>query len=312
MKIVRCLKSLSQRYPYPVLTIGAFDGIHLGHQAIIRRVRERAREKRGTSMLFTFSDHPLRALDPGHAPLLLTPPEIKQEILREMGLDLLIWVPFTQEVSEMEPRAFVEEVLVRTLGIKEIWVGFDFAFGRDRRGDICLMQELGRELNFLVEVIPPVALQGRMISSTLIRNLLGTGKVAEASLLLGRPYMIRGVVVKGRGQGKELGFPTANLKPPKDFLLPDGVYAGWANQGGQVYQVAINVGRTPTFPDRDRRIEVHFLGFEGDLYRRQIEIHFLERVREERQFPNQAELAQAIREDAAQVAQLLSGHAQSG
>ena len=256
----------------------------------------------------TFRDHPLRALDPKNAPALITPPEIKQEILRQLGLDLLIWVPFTREFSEKEPRAFVKEVLVRIFGVKEVWVGFDFAFGKDRRGDTLLLQELGQELGFLAGIVPPVVEGGEIISSTRIRDLLGAGRVADASRLLGRPYIIRGRVAKGRGRGKELGFPTSNLKPVPDFLLPNGIYAGYAKVGDQAWKAAINVGSAPTLQGKDRRIEVHMLGFDGDLYRRKMEVHFLEKIREERKFPDEQALIRQIREDVALVGQLLSEH----
>jgi len=310
MKIITSLTSLRNKVPYPILTIGAFDGIHLGHQEIIRTVKERAREKKGTCLLMTFRDHPLRVLDPKNAPALITPPEIKQEILRGLGLDLLIWVPFTQELSEKEPRAFVKEVLVGTLGVKEVWVGFDYAFGKDRKGDTLLLQELGQELGFLVGIVPPVIEGGEIISSTRIRDLLGAGRVGDASRLLGRPYIIRGRVAKGRGRGKELGFPTSNLKPTPGFLLPNGIYAGYAKLGDQAWKAAIDVGIAPTLRGKDRRIEVHMLGFAGELYRRTMEVHFLKRIREERRFPDEQTLIRQIREDVALVGRLLSEDAE--
>jgi riboflavin kinase / FMN adenylyltransferase len=297
MKIIGNLTSLKRKVSYPVLTIGAFDGIHLGHQRIIRKVEERAREEGGTSLLMTFRDHPLKALDPKNAPVLITPPQIKQEILRGLGLDLLIWVPFTQEFSAKEPQAFVKEVLVGILGIKEIWVGFDFAFGKDRRGDALLLQELGQEMGFLAGIVPPVIEGG---------EILGAGGVADASRLLGRAYIVRGRVAKGRGRGKELGFPTSNLKPAPDFLLPNGIYAGYGRVGDKAWKAAINVGSAPTLQGRDRRIEVHMLGFEGDLYRHKMEVHFLEKIREERRFPDERALIRQIREDVALVRRLLS------
>jgi len=306
MRIIRSLESIVGGYPYPVLTIGAFDGIHLGHQEIIGRVRERAREKKGTSMLFTFSDHPLKVMDPGSAPPLITPPEVKRAILRKMGLDLLIQVPFSREFSQKEPRAFIEEVLLERLGMREIWVGFDFVFGKDRQGDINLLQERGRQLGFSVEIVPPVRLQGKIVSSTFIRGLLKEGRVAEASGLLGRPYHVTGQVVKGSGRGRHLGFPTANIGLPKDFLLPNGVYAGWAKVRGKTYPAAINVGTSPTFAPLERRIEAHLLAFQGNLYGMIIQIHFWEKVREERRFKNEEELARRIREDTDLIAQLLS------
>jgi len=306
MKVIRSLPSIDRSYPDPILAIGAFDGIHLGHQEIIRRLRERARERRGTSALLTFADHPLRTLDPSRAPALITPPRIKEEILRGMGLDLLIQIPFTLQLAQMEPRSFVEDVLVGMLGVREIWLGFDFAFGTERKGTPRLLQDLGREWGFSVQIVPPVICRGEVVSSTTIRDLLGRGRVADASLLLGRPYLIHGQVVKGLGRGRGLGFPTANLKPPRDFLVPDGVYAGFARADKKTYQVAIHVGRAPTFSGKDRRIEVHFLNFGGDLYRRRLEIQFLERVREERKFSNEEELAERIRQDTHHVAQLLA------
>jgi riboflavin kinase/FMN adenylyltransferase len=306
MRIIRSLESMAGDYPYPVLTIGAFDGIHLGHQEIIGRVRERAREQKGTSMLFTFGDHPLKVMDPGSAPPLITPPEIKRAILRKMGLDLLIQVPFSREFSRKEPRAFIEEILLGRLGMREIWVGFDFVFGKDRRGDISLLQERGQQLGFSVKVVPSVRFQGKIVSSTLIRELLKEGRVAEACRLLGRPYLVAGEVVKGSGRGRHLGFPTANIGVPKDFLLPNGVYAGWAKVRGKTYRAAINVGTSPTFAHLDRRIEAHLLTFQGNLYGMIIQIHFREKVREESRFMDEEELARRIREDTDLIAQLLS------
>jgi len=157
-----------------------------------------------------------------------------------------------------------------------------------------------------VHIVPPVICRGEIVSSTLIRDLLGRGRVADASLLLGRPYIVRGQVVKGFRRGKGLGFPTANLNPPRDLLVPDGVYAGFAILDRKIHQVAIHVGRAPTFAGKDRRIEVHFLNFGGNLYGRRLEIQFLERVREERKFSNEEELAQRIRQDTHHVAQLLA------
>ena len=305
MKIVTSLESL-RKYPYPVLTIGAFDGIHLGHQEIIRKVMEQAGEKQGTSLLLTFPDHPLKALHPGDAPPLITPPQIKREILRRLGLDVLIWVPFSHEFSQKEPRAFIREILVGILGIQEIWVGFDFAFGRDRKGDRRLLQEAGEELGYRVGIVPPVVREGEIVSSTRIRDLLAAGRVLDAWQLLGRPYVVRGRVSKGRGFGRELGFPTSNLKPSCNFMLPNGVYGGLVRVGYRIWKGAISVGSAPTLQGKDRRIEAHLLGFKGDLYRRTMEIHFLERIREERKFANQQALIRQIREDVAFVARSIS------
>ena len=185
-------------------------------------------------------------------------------------------------------------------------MGFDFTFGKDRRGDRSLLKDLGRELGFQVEVMPPVVHRGGIVSSTLIRRHLLEGRVAEASALLGRPYRIKGRVVKGRGRGRDLGFPTANLKPTRKFLLPDGVYAGASDIEGKTYPAAIDVGNSPTFCGVKRRIEAYFLNYQGDLYRRQVRIHFLERIRDEMRFPSEEELIDRMREDASQVLRLFS------
>jgi riboflavin kinase/FMN adenylyltransferase len=307
MKVIRNLLSLESEIPYPVLTIGAFDGIHLGHQEIIRRVVGRSRERRGTSVLLTFRDHPQKVLDPPHAPFLITPPGVKEEILRGMGLDLLIQVPFSQTWASMEARSFVEEIVVGKLSTKELWVGFDFAFGKDRRGTLQELRAWGKELGFSVNVVPAVTIQGEVVSSTRVRGLLLQGRVAEACSLLGHPYIVRGRVGPGSGRGRELGFPTANLKPSRDFLLPDGVYAGFAKFAGRIYEAAINIGKGPTLTGVNRRIEVHLFDFQGDLYRRQLEVHFWEKIREERKFSGEQELIDQIRQDILRIGDILSG-----
>lgn len=310
MEIIRDIARLEEKsFPHVAAAIGTFDGVHAGHRRIVSTVVERAREREGTGAAFTFVNHPLDILQPDRAPKLITPYPIKERLLGALGVELLVAVPFTASLAEMEAEAFVEEVLWKKLRVELLCLGFDFRFGRDRRGTSDLLRKMGQALGFEVEVVPPVTVDGTVVKSTLVRDLLHQGKVGEAAHYLTRSYAILGEIVPGGGRGRGLGFATANLLPPHDFLLPDGVYAGRAYVAEGGYPAAINVGVAPTFGGGPRRVEVHLLDIQEDRapgYGQAVLVTFWERIREEVRFPTPQALTAQVTRDIQQVREILS------
>jgi riboflavin kinase / FMN adenylyltransferase len=315
MEIIRDIARLGERpFPHVAAAVGTFDGVHAGHQRIIHTVVAHAREIQGTAAAFTFVNHPLQVLQPNRAPKLITPSPLKDWLLQALGIDLLVAIPFTSELAEMEAEAFVEEILWRKLRAEFLCLGFDFRFGKGRRGMPELLEALGTSFGFQVAVIPPVSVNGTVVKSALIRELLHQGKVVEAAQYLTRPYAILGDIVPGAGRGRGLGFATANVVPPGDFLLPDGVYAGRAYVRGAGHDAAINVGVGPTFGRGDRRVEVHLLDIEADrapAYGEVILVSFQEWIRHEIRFGSPAELAAQVARDLDRVREILR-QSQSG
>lgn len=306
MIVIENLESLSHCPPYVVAALGTFDGVHLGHQEILKRVLSRAQKVGGTSTVFTFISHPWRVVDPVRAPKLITPWELKMEILRVWGIKLLVAIDFTKALAETGAREFVKHLLVDRFCVKDLFVGFDFAFGRGREGNPQVLERLGEEFGFRVEILPAVTLDGKVVSSTLIRSLLEGGKVSLAARFLGRPYLVRGRVIHGKGRGHELGFPTANLEPSFDLLIPDGVYVGWAYWKGSAYPGMINVGYRPTFAEGERKLEVHLFDFSKGLYGEELILTFWDRLREERCFKNSEELVAQLARDKEDAMRILA------
>lgn len=305
MDLVHGTAALTRPLVRPVLTIGNFDGIHVGHRIILETVITRARALAGEAVLFTFEPHPRKVLMPESPPRLLATLEQKLEILEEIGLDVVILEPFDRAFARIEPEVFVREYIHRRIGPREVYVGYDFHFGRDREGSMRLLTETGPRLGFSVTIIPEVTVGNRDVNSTRIRNLLAEGRVEEAAVLLGRPFGVRGRVVAGDRRGRVLGFPTANLEPQSEILPRAGVYAGRlrlldAGEPGRgtLAAAVINVGYRPTFQDgRDLVVEAHLLEFAGDLYGRQVELHFDSLLREEKRFESAEALQAQIRKD---------------
>ena len=247
---------------------------------MLEEIRERARATNRRSVLVTFDPHPLRIVRPEHAPPLLTTPLEKKEILAESGLEYAVFIAFTETLSRYSPRRFVEEILVDRLHVEELVIGFDHGFGRDRSGNADTLREIGAD----VDVVPPVEAGEEAVSSTRIRAAVAAGRMEEARMCLGRPYSIRGVVVRGDGRGKGLGFPTANLEvSASDKLIPpSGIYAvrGVLKRG--TYVGALHLGPRPTFAGARPSIELHLLDFEGDLYDAVVTVELLQRLRDER------------------------------
>ena len=306
MRIVRGLQPSPPDLPPSVVALGAFDGIHLAHQTILDLAVARAHALGASGVACTFDPHPLQVLRPGQAPEPIATLAERLELIAARGIDVTVVIPFTLELSQVEPEAFVEEVLVGTLRAREIVVGFNHTFGRGARGDARLLQSLAPRLGFRAHVIPPLEVGGTPVSSSAVREALRVGDVALARRLLGRPWTVRGVVVRGAGRGRRLGFPTANVRPDRPLLLATGVYAGYARigpeeTGGQSgeggHKCVVNVGYRPTFGEDQYWVEAYLIDFSGDLYDRPISLALAERIREERKFPDLDALVKQVRAD---------------
>ncbi len=280
-----------------VLTLGNFDGLHLGHQKIIRKVAARARELGTKSVVYTFEPHPLKVVAPHKSPPLILDAKDKAGLIGSFGIDCLIFARFTKEFAATHPREFVEKVLHKALSVKEVWVGHDFSFGRGRAGTVGYLKELGKELGFKVFVVPAFKKGEHIVSSSRIRTLIKEGGVKGASALLGRDYSIKGRVVRGMDIGKAMGFPTANLAVESELVPANGVYAAYAVIKGRRLPAVLNIGTAPTFGGRDRGVEVHILDFDGDIYGKRMEVHFVKRLRDEKAFKSKEALVRQITKD---------------
>ena len=286
------------RWHQPVVALGNFDGLHRGHMKIIDRVRRRAGERGGTPAAMTFEPHPSRVLRPDKAPPLLMTTGQKLEALGRAGMQGVAVVRFTHELSQWGPEQFVRTVLVEWLHVAEVWVGANFLFGHDRAGTFSVLRSLGARYGFRAEKIDPVRYKEFVVSSTRIRRLVTEGRVDEAAALLGHHYFIDGTVSRGAGRGRELGFPTANLCTDNELVPPSGVYATLVTIDGVVRPSITNVGLRPTFGDVDRvTIEAHVFDFDRDLYDQPVRLSFVQRLRDERAFPDVDALRAQIEAD---------------
>jgi riboflavin kinase/FMN adenylyltransferase len=275
------------RWPGPVLALGNFDGLHRGHAKIIDRVRRRAGERGGTPAAMTFDPHPPRVVRPDRAPALLMTTEQRLEALARAGMQGIAVVRFTQEMSGWDPETFVRTVLVEWLHVVEVWVGANFLFGHDRTGTFSVLRILGARYGFRAEKIDAVRYKDFVVSSTRIRRLIAEGRVDEAGALLGHHYFIDGTVIHGAARGREIGFPTANLETRNELLPPAGVYATTASVKGIAYPSVTNIGTRPTFGEGDRlHVETHLLDASRDLYDATVRLSFVQRLRDERAFPD--------------------------
>lgn len=305
MQVIKELDTLPEPPHQAVLAIGNFDGVHLGHREIFRRVVRKARELGGTAVVVTFEPHPLRLLAPDKAPLRLNTPEEKVRLLAASCIDLLVVLNFTRELAEMPAPDFVREILVGKLGVKHLIVGYDYAFGRDRQGDTEFLAQQARLYNFTLEVLEPIRAEQQAHSSTAIRQFLSEGRVAEAVRILGRNFTLDGEVVHGEGRGRKLGFPTANLVTRKEILPRDGVYAVKVKWRDSYYDGVINIGRRPTFAGSSPTLEIHLIDFQGNLYGERLRIYFVDRLRDERRFTGVQALQEAVVRDIAHARELL-------
>jgi len=305
METLRSISELAH-LPGPVfLAIGVFDGVHLGHQAVISTSAEHARAANGTPVVVTFDPHPEKVLRPEAAPHLLTATAHKTALIRDLEVDHLLIVTFDKQFAATEPEDFVQRLVECSKPLREICVGHEWAFGKNRRGNLELLKKLGAQFNFNVVGIRPVMLKGELVSSTTIRRAVEAGDLAKATTMLGRDYTILGTVVHGDDLGKKIGFPTANLSAHNEQFPPNGVYVAEATLGGAAYPGVINLGCRPTVSSKHERVlEIHLLDFERDIYGRDIEVRFIRYLRPEKKFKTIEALVQQIDADVQQARNL--------
>lgn len=292
-----------------VVTVGTFDGVHRGHWEVLREIRRRADARGSRAILVTFDPHPLEVVNPAMAPPLLTTAEEKKEILAESGLDYAVFIRFTEELSRWTPERFVERILVERIGVAELVVGYDHGFGRGRSGDVDTLRALGRKWGFDVDVVAPVAVDGDAISSTRVRRAVSEGRIRDAALGLGRPYSLRGTVIRGEGRGRGLGFPTANLRvgTREKLLPPSGVYAVRAVLRRGSYPAAMHLGPRPTFEGAAPSVEVHLLDFRGDIYGEVVRVDLVDRLRDVTPFESVHALVAQLHRDVERSREILAG-----
>ncbi|HPB29941.1 MAG TPA: bifunctional riboflavin kinase/FAD synthetase [Candidatus Sumerlaeota bacterium] len=300
MQIYRNLDELS-RFPRNArthVTIGSFDGLHLGHQALIGATIQSARSMGGHSTVFTFANHPLSLLAPAYRPARIMSDETRIRLIEKLGADSLVLVTFDKVLADMSPEIFVLEVLVKKLHVHQIVTGFNFRFGKDGAGDEKVLAEIGREFGLSIQRLQPVEIDRVIVSSTKIRELLTQGLVALASRFLGRPHFVRGRVIRGLGRGRHLEYPTANLELTDRVLVPaNGCYAVRVRFEGKLFGGMMNIGYNPTFPPEHFSLEVHLFDYAGDLVDQTLEVHFLKRLRLEQKFSTPEALMEQLRRD---------------
>ena len=304
MQIVEALSDAPIDRP-SLVTVGSFDGVHLGHQHLLGEMRQTAQHRDFHSVVVTFRPRPQAVLFPQRANYDLITQEEKCALLAQLGIDVSVVLRFTHELAQVSAAEFVTG-LISHLQMRELWIGPNSAIGRNREGNVTYLRQLGREMGFSVRVVEPVVCNGEIVSSTRIRQLLQSGQIRQANALLGRYHGLSGPVVRGAARGKKLGFPTANVALPGGLVLPPrGVYACFACVEGQRWPAVANIGMRPTFSDQQLTAEAHLLNFTGDLYGRLLRLELVEFLRAERRFDSVDALVAQIREDARLAAQLL-------
>lgn len=301
MDVLYGIEPLPRKLRWPVITVGGFDGVHLGHQKIIKATRDWARQMGGEAIVITFESHPKGILS-GRPLSFITSLEHKLMLFQRLGVDLTLILDFNK-VANLRAEDFVSGLIVNRLGTKGWIMGFDFRFGRDRRGDFSLASRLSERHGFQLRTCPPVKFDGEIISSTRIRKAILAGDLKAAEGMLGRPFSILGTVVKGSGRGKGLGYPTANLDLHHEIKPPDGVYATWATINGKDYLSLTSIGTRPTFeePKAESTAEVHIIDFDRDLYGEVLEVKFIYKLRDELKFTSAEALKAQMDRDKAEV-----------
>jgi len=310
MKLIETIEDIDKKFPNAVITIGNFDGVHIGHQALFHEVIEKADILGGTAIAMTFEPHPIRVLKNNGHPPLITPYAQKIELISKTGIDVLVCIPFTREFASITAKEFVLDILIDRIGTQVIVVGKDYTFGKNRSGNLNLLKSYAEAYDFEVDVVDWIPISNNVpsrISSTQIRKLLIDGKVREAHKLLGRHYQVSGVVVPGRNRGgKLLGFPTANIKLREELFPKNGIYAVTVDCLGKRHQGVANIGYSPTFDDNELTVEVYILDFDKNLYGKSIVVKFIERIRDEIKFSGISELSQQIAQDVIKARNILS------
>lgn len=290
-----------------VITLGSFDGLHLGHQNLLKETKDLAKKLGVRPLVVTFDPHPRQVLQPESSFKLLTTLEEKLNLISELGFEEVAIIPFTKNLAEWDPELFVQKYIVDNLRAKGVVVGFNFRFGKQRKGDVELLTNLGKKYNFTVKVVEAVFIDGLKISSSLIRGLLEKGSIELANKLLGRPYFLIGKVIKGKGRGKILGYPTANLSISDAKLIPlCGVYAVWITLRGEKFKGAMNIGKNPTFDEKNLSIEVYIFDFNSEIYGERIKVELINYVRGEKKFPSPEALKLQIEKDCQKIRQVLA------
>ncbi len=290
---------------FPVITIGNFDGVHIGHQAIFRQVKERARKEKGKAVVFTFKPHPLKLLRPDRCPLLITPYAKRVRLIEHFGMDAVVVARFTPAFAALTPDRFFTEVLREVFQVRAIYIGYDFSFGKDRQGSVERLTALGRESGVDVIKVGPVRLHGDPVSSTRIRELVAQGEMRKAREFLGRYFFLSGTVTEGHGRGQKFGFPTANIGTGHELFPRKGVYATFLYYRGRRYRAVTNVGVNPTFNNGKLSVETYVLDFNAPLYGEEISVSFVERLRDEICFSSVGALAEQIERDIQAAAKIL-------
>jgi riboflavin kinase/FMN adenylyltransferase len=292
--------------PFPVLTIGNFDGQHLGHRALIEAVIEQAQRLKGVPMVLSFDPHPIEVLRPGTLPKFLSDAQEKYDFFEYLGIAELIILPFTQALAALTPDQFVRQVLHEGLGVRQLLVGENFVFGKGRSGTIQDLVRLGGQTNFEVQPVTPVMLGGEVVSSTRIRKCLTTGNVVEGRECLGRAYRLTGTVIEGEKRGRQLGWPTANLRIPSHRVLPaDGIYATLTEIDRICLPSVAYIGKRPTFQEGERLLEVHIFDQMLQLYGKDLSVSFIEQLRGDMTFSSIDDLLKQMDHDGAQAREIL-------
>jgi riboflavin kinase/FMN adenylyltransferase len=307
MEIFNNLADITEPFTNSFVTIGNFDGVHLGHHMLFSEVVSRAYQKQGTSVVVTFEPHPLQVVRPEIGIKLISTYEQKVELISLAGIDVLVVIPFTRDFAATSAEAFVDDILIRIIGVKELVVGYDYAFGRGRQGNIEFLREQGRLKGFPVTVVEPYYVDDMLVSSSKIRELVSQGRMMDVKKLLGRSYQIRGTVQEGKRRGGSVvGFKTANLHISEEDLCPKhGVYVTQVVYDGKCYGGVLNIGYNPTFGENRLSAETHIFDFDQDIYNKTIKINLLKYLRGEKKFSGPEELAAQIREDIRRAREIL-------
>lgn len=295
-----------------VVTVGTFDGVHAGHRAIMDTVIRKADKREARSVIVTFDPHPREIINPGDAGIkLLTTLQERREILEELGIDTMVVIPFDRDFSLLSSEEFIRDIIYKKIGVSEIVIGYDHHFGKDREGSIETVERLGKEMGFETYVVSKKEVGAQTVSSTAIRNAISEeGNVEQAAEFLQRLYRLNGTVIHGDKRGKEIGYPTANIKPEdtRKIIPKDGVYAVGVRYEGNWYKGMMNIGTRPTFDDSQRTLEVHLFDFNEDIYGKEVQVRFVKRIRNEKKFSGKDELVSQLKEDEKTAKEILADH----
>ena len=305
MEIIRGIDHLTRSLVNPVVTLGNFDGVHLGHQKIFERVKEDASKINGETVVITFEPHPLKVLSPKHCPPLLTPFRKKMMLVEKSGIEIVLCIEFSLDFSRITPFDFIKNILVEKVRVRKVVIGFNYHFGKRQMGNVRILKSAGKHFNYEVEVMDPLEIDHMAVSSSRIRELIKRGKVEDAAKLLGRDYPIIGRVVQGSKRGHTIGFPTANLEISEELYPKTGVYAVEVIWNQQIFNALANVGFNPTFisvqkdrsPERSFSVEVYVLNFNEEIYGEEIQVNFKRKIRDEVRFDSPSQLIEQIEKD---------------